>query len=279
MNVALKAKVNERLLADLRRSRILEVVEEKGSVTTEQLVKQLDVSLMTIWRDLTALNNEGRLRKIRGGATRVAKGRESEPLFVSKQVLNRQRKEQIAQFAATTLVADNDILFLEAGTTVAAMVKYFQQRNLTILGNGLGTMNELSNRLPDMNVYCCGGMLRDVAQTFVGPQAEEFFQRMNAQTCFLSATGFTFTEGFTDPNPLEIQVKRSMAKSAEQVVLLLDSTKFGLKSLSRILTVDEVDILVTDADAPQEYLERLAQAGMDVRIAEGKTSDTQIPTK
>ena len=272
MHGALNGQVNDRLLADLRRSRILEVVDEKGSVTTEQLVEQLDVSLMTIWRDLTALDSEGRLRKIRGGATRMVKGRDVEPLFVSKQVVNRQRKEQIAQYAATTLVADNDILFLEAGTTVAAMVKYFQQRNLTILGNGLGTMNELSNRLPDMNVYCCGGMLRDVAQTFVGPQAEEFFQRMNARTCFLSATGFTFIEGITDPNPLEIQVKRSMAKSAERVVMLLDSTKFGLKSLSRTLTVDEVDILVTDADAPQEYLAQIAQAGVDVRIAEAKSS-------
>lgn len=259
--------VNDRLLADLRRSKIVEYVEQGGTVTTEQLVGQFGVSLMTIWRDLTSLDHEGRLRKIRGGATRLAKGRDGEPLFVSKQVMNREHKESIAAYAATQLVDDNDILFLEAGTTVAAMVKYLGKRNLTVIGNGLGTMNELARLLPDINVYCCGGMLRDVAQTFVGPQAEEFFQRINAATCFLSATGCAFPEGFTDPNPLEIQVKRAMANSAGRVVMLLDSTKLGVKSLACTMPIEEVDIVVTDANAPQEALDRFAALGVDVRVA------------
>jgi DeoR/GlpR family transcriptional regulator of sugar metabolism len=72
-----------------------------------------------------------------------------------------------------------------------------------------------------------------------------------ARTCFLSATGLAFPAGFTDPNPLEIQVKRAMAKSAGQVVMLLDSTKLGVRSLSRILPIEEVDILVTDARRPR----------------------------
>jgi DeoR/GlpR family transcriptional regulator of sugar metabolism len=267
MDTALLATANDRLLADLRRRKIIEYVEEHGTVTTEQLVSRLGVSLMTIWRDLTALNEEGQLRKIRGGATRTPKGREGEPLFVSKQVLNRQHKELIARYAATQLVDNDDIIFLEAGTTVAAMVKYLQRRNLTVIGNGLETMNELSRRLADIHVYCCGGMLRDVAQTFVGPQAEEFFQRVNARTCFLSATGLAFPEGFTDPNPLEIQVKRAMAKSASRVVMLLDSTKLGVKSLTRIFPLEETDIVVTDADAAPSYLEPLLALGIDVRIA------------
>lgn len=265
----LSAPASNRLLADLRRSKIIEAVEKEGTVTTEALVGQLGVSLMTIWRDLTVLADEGRVRKIRGGVTRLPKGRDDEPLFVSKQVLNRERKETIARYAATTLVADNDIIFLEAGTTAAAMVKYLRQRNLTVVGNGLGTMTELAKRLTDVNVYCCGGMLRDVAQTFVGPQAEEFFQRMNARTCFLGATGFAAPEGFTDPNPLEIQVKRAMAKSADRVVMLLDSTKFGAKSFTRILPTEEVDLVVTDADAPQSYRDQLDALGVEVRIAEG----------
>jgi len=89
MDADLTTPVSDRLLADSRRSRIIEIVEENGTATTEQLVGQLGVSLMTVWRDLTALDAEGRLRKIRGGATRAPKARDGEPLFVSKQVLNR----------------------------------------------------------------------------------------------------------------------------------------------------------------------------------------------
>lgn len=259
---------SNRLLAELRRNKMIELVELHGTITTEALVSHLGVSLMTVWRDLAVLEGEGRLRKIRGGATRLPKGREEEPLFVSKQVLNRECKEEIAHYAATTLVADHDIIFLEAGTTAAAMVKYLHQRNLTVVGNGLGTMTELAKRLTDVNVYCCGGMLRDVAQTFVGPQAEQFFQHMNARTCFLGATGFANPEGFTDPNPLEIQVKRAMAQSAERVVMLLDSSKFGVKSFTRILPTTEVDLVVTNADAPQSYRDQLAASGVEVRIVE-----------
>lgn len=267
MDISLDAPTNHRLLVDLRRNKIVETVEARGTVATEELVQQLGVSLMTIWRDLTVLDEAGRVRKIRGGATRLSKGRDGEPLFVSKQVLNREHKEAIARFAATTFVNDNDIIFLEAGTTVTAMVKYLHQRNLTVIGNGLGTMNELAKRLTDVNVYCCGGLLRDVAQTFVGPQAEEFFQRMNAHTCFLGATGFAIPEGFTDPNPLEIQVKRAMARSASRVVMLLDSTKLGAKSLTRILPAEEIDIVVTDGAAAPDWCEQLIALGVDVRIA------------
>lgn len=267
MDKDLNVAVNDRLLADSRRNKIVETVEENGTVTTEQLVDQLGVSLMTVWRDLTTLDAEGRLRRIRGGATRPPKARDGEPLFVSKQVLNKERKELIARYAATELVNDNDIIFLEAGTTVAAMVKYLDHRNLTVIGNGLGTMNELSRRLAEIHVYCCGGMLRDVAQTFVGPQAEEFFAHINARTCFLSATGLSLPEGFTDPSPLEIQVKRAMAKSASRVVMLIDSTKLGIKSLTRILPIEDVDIVVTDAGATPEVLDRLTAFGVDVRIA------------
>lgn len=267
MDTVLSTPENNRLLADLRRSKIVEVVEAQGTVTTETLVNQLGVSVMTIWRDLTTLDAEGLVRKIRGGATRLAQGRDNEPFFISKQVLNREPKETIARYAATTFVEDNDILFLEAGTTATAMVKYLQQHNLTVIGNGLGTMTELAKRLTDIHVYCCGGMLRDVAQTFVGPQAEEFFQRMNARTCFLGATGFAIPEGFTDPNPLEIQVKRAMAKSASRVVMLLDSTKLGVKSLTQILPTAEIDIVVTDAAVPPAWCEQMTALGLDVRIA------------
>lgn len=267
MDTTLLAPESNRLLAEVRRNKLVEMVEAQGTVTTEALVSQFGVSLMTIWRDVTMLAEAGRLRKIRGGATLIAPNRDGEPLFVSKQVLNRERKAAIAHYAATTFIHDNDIIFVEAGTTAAAMVKYLHQRNLTVIGNGLGTMNELAKRLTDVHVYCCGGMLRDVAQTFVGPQAEEFFQRVNAHTCFLGATGFTSPEGFTDANPLEIQVKRAMAKQASRVVMLLDSSKLGVKSLTRILPTEEIDIVVTDAAAAPAWCEQMIALGLDVRIA------------
>ena len=146
---------------------------------------------------------------------------------------------------------------MEACTTVAAMAKHLRRyRQLTVIGNGSGTMNELAPLVPDLTVYCCGGMLRGVAHTFVGPQAEEYFRHINASTCFLSATGVSFPEGITDVSLLEIQVKRAIARNAGQVVFLMDSTKFGAKSFARVLDFDHIQVLVTDDGAPAAYVEQ-----------------------
>jgi DeoR/GlpR family transcriptional regulator of sugar metabolism len=89
---------------------------------------------------------------------------------------------------------------------------------------------------------------------------------VRAKTLFLSATGLILPEGITDPNPLEIEVKRAMAASAERVVLLLDSSKFSVRSMSVVLPLEKIDVLITNADAPPEYLEHLSRR-MDVLTA------------
>ena len=256
-----------KLLTDLRRERIVDMVERNGAITSEAVAAQFGVSLMTVWRDLTHLEQSHRLRRVRGGARRIERRPDTEPLYTSKQVVNRRRKEAIAAFAAHAFIRDGEIIFMEAGTSVAAMAQHLASfQHLTIIGNGLGTMNELATLLPGLTVYCCGGMLRDVGFTFVGPQAEEYFRHVNAHTCFLSATGIAFPEGVTDPNPLEIQVKRAMAASAARVVLLMDSTKFGVRSLTRVLPLEKIDVIVTDDGAPADYVDHLRTLGVDVRV-------------
>jgi DeoR/GlpR family transcriptional regulator of sugar metabolism len=264
----LQGAAGARLMTEQRREQMAALVDQTGSVTTDELSRQFAISLMTVWRDLAALEGAGRLRRIRGGAVRLDRRPEAEPFYISKQVINEAKKESIAHYAAQRFIADGDIVFMEAGTTVTAMARHLSAfKHLTVVGNGLGTMNELARQLPGITVFCCGGLLRDVGLTFVGPQAEAYFRQINARTCFLSATGITLAEGVTDPNLLEIQVKRAMAHSAERVVLLMDSTKFGARSLAKILDVRDVDILVTDEDAPAAALEEIAAAGVEVHRA------------
>ncbi|MFO7633168.1 MAG: DeoR/GlpR family DNA-binding transcription regulator [Caldilinea sp.] len=257
----------QKLPVELRREQIAVFVQDRSSATAEELSEQFGVSLMTVWRDLTALEEEGRVRRVRGGAARVERREDTEPLYDSKRVLNPTAKERIARYAVEQFVQNGDILFMEAGTTVVAMAKYLANyQQLTVIGNGLGTMNELARLTPAINVYCCGGMLRPVAYTFVGPQAEEYFRNINATTCFLSATGITLTEGITDVSLLEIQVKRAMAASADRVIFLMDSSKFGVRSLARIVSLSDVSVMITDADAPPAFVDTLRGMGIDVHL-------------
>jgi DeoR/GlpR family transcriptional regulator of sugar metabolism len=256
-----------KLITDQRRSRIIEMVQEHGTLSVDDLVNMLDVSQMTIWRDLVVLDQTGKVRRVRGGVTRLETESAREPFYKNKRVMNKDKKRVIARFAAQHFVQDDDIIILEAGTTAGAMIEFFTQRNLTIMTNGLGNLNDLSCCVPDITIISCGGMLRDVAHTFVGPQAEEFFKSIRAQTLFLSATGLAFPEGITDPNPFEIQVKRAMATSASKVVLLLDSSKFGQRSLTPVIALEKIYALVTDKGAPPEELDKLRSMGLQVFIA------------
>ncbi len=203
-------------MTDQRRDQIVALVEKQGAVTNEDLVRRFGVSLMTVWRDLTGLGRSRPAASRARGATRLERRPEpgpfAEPFYTSKQVINQAKKDRIARYAAEHFIADGDIVLMEAGTTVAAMARHLPAyRHLTVIGNGLGTMNELAKQLPGVTVFCCGGLLRDVGLTFVGPQAEAYFRQINAHTCFLSATGIATSEGVTDPNLLEIEVKRAMA--------------------------------------------------------------------
>jgi DeoR/GlpR family transcriptional regulator of sugar metabolism len=254
-----------KLLTEQRRKKIYEQVQSMGVVTAEDLVSAFNVSQMTVWRDLLALEQEGKVRRVRGGAARLDDS-DGEPRYRSKRLINRESKLAIARYAAQNFVDPGDILILEAGTTVGAMIEFLNKPKLTVMTNGLGNLNDLSIRVPDLTVLSCGGMLRDVALTFVGPQAEEFFRGVRARTLFLSATGLALPEGVTDPNPFEVSIKRVMADSAARVVLLLDSSKFGLRSLTPIVPINRINALVTDAAAPQGVLDELRQLGIEVHI-------------
>lgn len=257
----------KRALAAERRRQIATWIEQQGTVNAEVLAANLGVSSMTIWRDLQALEVEGKLKRVRGGAVKADHASAVEPFYATKRQVNGAKKDRIARYAARHFVRDNDIIILEAGTTAMAMVKFLDQQNLTIVTNGLGTINEVAPLVPRMMAICCGGILRETSWTFVGPDAVQFFEHLRVRTLFLSATGFTLPEGITDPNPLENQVKQAMARSAERVILLIDSSKFGKRSLSRVLPLEDMHTVITDADAPTDTVEALRVLGIDVHIA------------
>jgi len=256
------------VIAAERRRRIIELIEQQNTITAKELQKKLNVSTMTVWRDLRELEEEGVLYRVRGGAVRRKIDPVVEPFFEFKQNLNHDLKSRIAQLAAEKFVSPGESIILEGGTTISEMIPFLKHTDLTIITNGLGVLNLTRKYASDATVICSGGILREPSRTFVGPQAEGFFRYINAHTFFISGTGITAKDGITDPSPLEIQVKRAMKSSAQRTVLMVDSTKFGLRSLSQIIPLTEIDHLITDAGAPRDMLDEIEQLGVKVHIAE-----------
>ncbi|TXT66203.1 MAG: putative transcriptional regulator [Promethearchaeota archaeon] len=255
------------MLARERRNRIANLVKKQGSVTIEELTNMFDVSRITIWKDLKLLEEKGFLARVHGGAMRLDKLNPEEKEFKLRSKASSKEKEAIAHYAANNYVNDNEILFLDGGTTVLEMIPYLKKyENITILTNGLYTLNRASNHIPKLNVISFGGILRKPSFTFVGPDAEEYIQKYQVDTAFVSAFGISLDNGLMDPNPLDMNVKRIMCEKAKRVIVLIDSNKFGKHSLTTFFKIDEIDFLITDEAAPTDFIEKLKNMGINIEV-------------
>jgi DeoR/GlpR family transcriptional regulator of sugar metabolism len=260
-------------LPSQRRRQILEEIRRTGAGSVSSLSARFEVSETTIRRDLRMLEEEGQLERTHGGAVSQAH-KNDVPAIIAREKrksLHAVQKAKIARYLAREFIEDGDNIALGGGTTVSALVPLLGDRSdLTVVTNGLALTNELHAALrhhTDATILCCGGILRGVSSTFVGPIAEQFFRGFHVNKLFLSATGLTLETGVSDPSMLETQVKRAMIAAAGTVIIVMDSSKFGVKSLLTVLHVDEIDILVTDDGISEEFKRALEARGVDVRIA------------
>ncbi len=254
------------MIAEKRRTKIIELVNLQGSVSIEELLRLFEVSRMTIWRDLKELETKGEVIRTHGGALKIEEFGEREEEFNLRRKENLKEKQKIARFAAKNYVKNADIIFLDGGSTVLEMIPHLKQNNLTVLSNGLNTLFLASKFLPHLNVIGCGGILRKSSFTFVGHEAEEFFSRYKVDTAFISGTGVTIDDGIMDPHPMEMEVKKIMCRNAKRVIALIDSSKFEKRSLSTCVKIEEINVLITDNKVPEKVMEAIKSRSVDVKI-------------
>lgn len=259
-----------------RQQKIINWLMQEGHLSTADLQKRLDVSPMTIWRDLKILEDSGVARRVRGGVEYTAS--ESSRTFDGNLVnitpnqtlpkpITDPHHEAIGRYVARELIKPGDDIILEGGTTVASTIPFIDAPNITMLTNGLNTLALAQVSGTIETVLCCGGVLNQVTQSFIGPSAERFFYSYHVDKVFISAYGYVGGEGFMDPNPLYDSMKKTICSRGRLTIMLLDSSKFGRTGLTRVFDTTDVHIMVTDWEAPQDVVDEIRVSGVDVRIA------------
>lgn len=258
------------MIAIERQKKILQMLDKKGAASISYLKKTINVSDMTLWRDLEKLRKQGMIDRVYGGVIKIADITSGNELSYEKKIPEHQAdKEKIARYAAKEFVEDGDVICLEGGTTVAGLVRFLNNMHPTILTNSIKVVLETGN-FSGINTICSGGVFRHISGTFVGPSAQKFFEEHHFNKLFISATGLNLKAGLTDPNPLEIQVKRAMIKPDVKVIGLIDSSKFESMSAFTVAKIKELDVLVTDSHAPADVVEQIRSSGVDVRIVDAE---------
>ncbi len=245
---------NGNLLAEQRRALILDEVRRRGGVRVNELTRRLNVSDMTIRRDLDALARAGVLEKVHGGAVAADAARTHEPGFEAKSALEQSAKEQIAR-AAAALVAPGSAVALSGGTTTYALAGHLTGiERLTVVTNSVPVSDvfEQARRRGDhagATVVLTGGV-RTPSDSLVGPVADRAIRSLRFDLLFLGVHGLSTEAGLSTPNIAEAETNRQFVESAGRVVVVADHTKWGVVGLSTFAELAEADTWVTDAGLP-----------------------------
>lgn len=266
---------NQNLLAEQRRALILDEVRRRGGVRVNELTRRLNVSDMTVRRDLDALARQGVVEKVHGGAVPVVEASSHEPGFEAKSGLELGAKEAIAR-AAAALVPPGSAIALAGGTTAFALAHHLLDvPDLTVVTNSVRVADvfQSGQRRPGggngeaaATVVITGGV-RTPSETLVGPVADRAIQSLHFDLLFLGVHGISVEAGLSTPNLAEAETNRQFVRSARRVVVIADHTKWGTVGLSSFASLEDVDTLVTDAGIPEVLRAEIAEHLSDLIVA------------
>jgi DeoR family fructose operon transcriptional repressor len=249
--------------AEERQQRIDEYLQKVEFASLEELAKEVDASTSTVRRDLTILEAAGALKRTHGGA-RTVNPKSDEFAFSARDTHQLNEKEAIGR-ACAELIRPNQSVIIDAGTTAYHVARHLSEKSPQIITNSLPVANYFAsaNRV---EVVISGGVIYPRLGVLVGPLAVEAFSKIHADVAVMSAGGITL-DGVTNSHGLLIDIQRAMINAAQKVILCLDHTKFGRRSISSMCDLSCIKIVVTDSAAPGDLVQALRGRGIEVIVA------------
>ncbi len=247
------------MYAPERHQMIVRRARQQGRVDVARLAADLQVTPETVRRDLSALERQGLLRRVHGGALPIER-LSLEPELSARASSMTAEKQRIARAALDELPHEGAVL-LDAGTTTAQLAEVLPgDRELTVLTNALPIALTLAAR-PNLTVMTVGGRVRGRTLALVDAWALAQLGAVYVDVAFLATDGLSVERGLTTPDPAEAAVKRAMLQCARRTVLLADHTKVGGAHFAWFAALEEIDVLVTDSGLDERAAAELEAAG------------------
>jgi DeoR/GlpR family transcriptional regulator of sugar metabolism len=259
------------LQADRRRE-TYELIERSGSASVADLSRELDVSVQTVRRDLEALEEEGLIERVHGGAVVLGNGGATggatpvEGAASERGPAHAEEKRRIGA-AAAALVKPGSTVFLSGGTTTEQVVAHLPEHaRITVVTNAVNVAYALG-RKPGIETIVLGGYLRHSEGTLLGPMAEEAIRSFRIDQALYGCYGLDPDDGLSGASLVEAAMDRVVLDAVGRVIVLADSSKFAQRGPVRLAGIERIGTLVTDRDAPEEGVRRLKQHGVEVTVA------------
>jgi DeoR family transcriptional regulator of aga operon len=262
------------MLAADRRRETYDLIERKGSASVADLSRELQVSVQTVRRDLEALEEEGLVERVHGGAVvaggaagaGAGAGAEVEGAALERGGTHAEEKRRIGA-AAAALVEPGSTIFLSGGTTTEQVVAHLRENaRITVVTNAVNIAYQLG-RKPGIETIVLGGYLRHSEGTLLGPMAEEAIRSFRIDQALYGCYGLDPDDGLSGASLVEASMDRVVLDACGPLIVLADASKFAQRGPVRLSGVDRITTLVTDRGAPEEHVRRLEQRGVEVTVA------------
>ena len=262
---------SSKAIVQKRQQAILQKLQEKLHVSTEELAADLNVSNLTIRRDLQELAGQGFLKLIRGGANLVTGTLYEDPTF-EPEPLSEAGKLAIARHAST-LVEDGDTILINSSTTAIQILPFIKNKKVIVVtNNGLALSMNLA---PGIELILTGGEVRDYKKSMVGEMAINNLSRIKASKAFIGVSGISALGGIFTSVLQETAVNKLMLQRATQSIILADGLKIGKQNNFQICSAKDAAILITDESADPSAIFQLQELG--IQIKKVKLSPTEHP--
>ena len=239
------------MFTEERHNIILQELKIKGIISVNDLVKLLNASESTIRRDLNALDSEGLLKKIHGGATLIGESTSNHDYKVNiRQSLNLDEKKQIASYAAS-LIKDGDVIYIDAGTTTELMIDFIINTNITAVTNGIVHAKRLLEK--NINTFILGGEIKSVTEAIVGSNAVSDLKKYNFSKGFFGTNGVSNENGYTTPDMNEGMVKAEALKRSKEAYVLADESKLNEVSFVTFGKIEDATLITTKLNDNTNY--------------------------
>ena len=254
---------------EVRRERMLSALHEREFLRVTELGEMFGISDVTVRSDLDTLAGDGRVMRVRGGAM-APRTRPGERPFEEMRAAQAAEKAHIGR-AAASLVRSGETVILDVGTTTTAVARALIAREdldeVGIFTNAINIALEFEPAIPRFSVVVLGGTLRPLQHSLVDPLGGLALAQIQASAVFLGCNGVDADGGITNINLPEAALKRRMLAAAHRRIVVADGSKLGRVELARLCSVEEIDLLITDASADDAMLSRLRERDVEVLVA------------
>lgn len=255
----------DQMLPQEREEEILALLADQGKITVSELSTNLKVSEATIRRDLRRLATRHSIQRVHGGAILV-RTVDFEPPVLQRTSLHAEEKRRIGQ-AAAALINDGDTVILVGGSTTLEVASYLgQKKNLTVITDSLLIAESVAKH-SDITLIVLGGIVRDSELSMEGYLAQLCLKELHANKVVMGARAVNFQQGLMLDKVSEVETFRGSMRIADEVILVVDHSKFEQVATAVLAPLTSVDWIVTDNGTPPEIAGKLQDLGIEVVLA------------